>query len=179
MKSRTKLILLGLITFVSVLIFKCRKEYYKEYNVVKNEFKKIDGIEIVEINGHQDVTLESIYATIKLRNGNTIGFLSLTEDDFKNPSSISVSHINQWQFNGISCLGNGNWNFLDIGKNSIFPEIRNLNLKNIQDLIGHFDELNQVVNRISVSPKFDTLRENGDCYLSQKYNWLDTANTKP
>jgi hypothetical protein len=78
---------------VSILWYTCNQTYYAQYNDVKRELNKISGVDILEIWGNEDITLEDIYATIKLNNGDTLGFSSLGKWSFDSYKSLSLTGL--------------------------------------------------------------------------------------
>lgn len=181
MNSRTKIILVAIGIISSLYFYKCYKEYYAEYDLVKNELSKIEGIKIINIDGNPDLTLEDIYATIELKNGNKITFGGgLTEKDFRSNSSIEITKVNNWEFHAIGCIDSSHWgrSSINVGEHSDYPEIKKLNIKNIKDVITHFDELNNVIKNIATYPYFDTLKFNNQPVFFQKYNSKEILNTR-
>ena len=173
MALRTKIILAVVGISASLYFYKCYKDYYVEYDLVKNELNKIEGIKIISIDGNPDLTLEDISATIEVKNGDTVIFSSgLTEEDFRSTESVKISRLNNWEFHKTGCSHANNWasGSLDVGQNSEYPEIRKLNIKNIKDAITHFDEINALLNNISTYPNFDTISNGNYPIFFQKFD---------
>jgi hypothetical protein len=165
---------------VSIFLYRCNQTYYARYNAVKKELKKIDGIEILKIWGNEDLTLEDIYATVRLNNGDTLRFSDLGKWSFDTTKSLSLTRINNWEFHSTGCSPGGHWGGggLGVGENSQYSQIKQLHMKNVQDVINHIDTLKSIVSWISIHPKFDTLRRNDEFIYFQKYNLRQVPDTR-
>lgn len=171
MNSRVKVILISLGIFASLYFYRCYREYYKEYDLIKSELKKIEGIKIVSIDGYsEDFALENIYVTIELNDGSILKFSDLHQKHFEDADVIYVDQFNNWGFQKINYLKDVVSRGFNAGKHSEYPAIRKLNIKNISELIHHSGEIKKVINSISEYPAADTLEtENGKIYI-QKYD---------
>src|SRR5687767_14697239 len=121
MRIRKRYIFLavGLIS-LSIFLYRCHKDYYREYNIAKAELNKIDNINILNIDGNPDLTLEDIYATIRLNSGDTLTIYNLRREDFTSTNSISIARLNNWEFHSTGCTSGGHWGggSIDVGQNS-------------------------------------------------------------
>lgn len=165
----TLLIMFGLIGAGK---YTCNKMYYALYNVVKDEFNKIEGVEILQIYGNEDLTLEDIYATIKIPTGDTLTFAGLDKQSFDSSQFLACWAVNQWKFNSTECRGGYSvfGNSLSLAEWSEYPAIRNLHLRNISDVIKHIGALKKIIDGMAEQPRFDTLTVGGQRVYFQKYN---------
>src|SRR5258705_4193829 len=147
------------VTVVSILWYKCNQDYYAEYNDVKSELKKMNGVEVIKLWGNEDIELEDIYAVMRLDNGDTLRFSSLGKWSFDpaNSHGLTITQINNWKFHSTGCTSGGHWGGggLQVNKNSEYDQIKELHLRNVHDVITHIDKLKNIVKNISIHPKFD------------------------
>ncbi len=86
MLAATAVVLVGLIVwYVST--------YYDERDYVYEQLDLIPGVEVVEIGGNPDVTLEHIHATVLVNQKDTITFNNLHYESFENPKTVYVSQV--------------------------------------------------------------------------------------
>jgi hypothetical protein len=168
MKTLLIVLAISLVVFIPVYFVRCNKEYYAGYNTVKDRLKKIEGIKVLELWGNEDVTLEDIYATIVLSNGDTLYFHNLLSSAFDSTKYIWLSRINEWEFHSTGCYGNVDY---EIGFPAHYKAFRELNLKSVQEIIINIDTIKKIVNTIATHPKFDTMVNiDGDTFYYQKYD---------
>jgi hypothetical protein len=173
MKLRTKIILAVVGITSTIYFYKCYKDYYAEYDLVKKELNKIEDIKIVSIEGNSDLELEVYSATIELKDGGILSFVcDGAGKGFKDSKSLDILRINHWYFNGTGCLQGSHWgtDAINLGELSDYTEIRKLNIRNIRDAIEHFAKINNLLNNISTYPDFDTLLKKSDTLFFQKYD---------
>lgn len=181
MKLRTKIILAVVGITSTIYFYKCYRDYYAEYDIVKRELNKIEDITIKSIDGNPDLTLEVYSATIELKNGNILSFsCDAWGRGFKDLGGVNILRINNWEFHETGCSHSSSWgaSSLVIGQNSKYPELNELNVKNIKDVIQHFDEIKTFLDKISTYPDFDTINRQSDTLLFQKFDTRKITDTR-
>jgi hypothetical protein len=178
-RKRYIFLTIGLVS-LSVFLYKCHSDYYAEYNLVKDKLSKIPEVEILSIDGNPDLTLEDIFATIRLKTGDTLLLYSLNKTTFDSTNSIDLGRLNNWEFHITECTSGGHWGggSIDIGQNSVYAQIKKLNIINIQDVITHIDVIKNVINQIPAHPNFDTLNRKEELVYLQKYDFRKVTNTR-
>ena len=178
-RERYIFLTIGLLT-LSLLLYKCHSDYYAEYNLVKDKLSNLPDVEILNIDGNSDLTLEDIYATIRLKTGDTLLLYSLNKTTFDSTNSIDIGRLNNWEFHITGCTSGGHWGggSIDIGQSSVYIDIQKLNITNIQGLIAHIDFIKDAINKIPVHPNFDTLKRKEELIYLQKYDFRKVTNTR-
>jgi hypothetical protein len=81
--------------------FMWRYDYYKKYNSIVEEFKKIKDIKQVEVGvDNYDLTIEEIYASVIFTDNTEIDFSSsiLYPSSFIDTTSVKIDRFDNWQF---------------------------------------------------------------------------------
>jgi hypothetical protein len=97
--------------------------YYGEMNEIKSSLEAIEGVKVLKIWGHDDLTLEEIAARIKIGDTKEIVLTDLSSDEFNYPKRVTLTEIGGLtfiQFSHKGVIGVGRT--LDIGKESCFAK---------------------------------------------------------
>jgi len=164
MKRLTKLILilLGGLT-VCIVITSCAffqlfdeylnpKKYYLEMNQIKDELNKIENVEVVNIWGHHDITLEEISARIKIKDKGEIVLLNLNKDDNRYPNKVFIREIGGYSFISFDCLG-GIGSNINIGTKGELGHLFKIEFNTVKDVIDNYDLIFETVHTLKMSPE--------------------------
>ena len=95
-------ILISIIATIFALYYGYQLYYDRELRQLKNELNKIENVEVKNIWGHQDFTLEEISARIFIKSKGEIVLNGLSKDVFKYPDK-EISEIGGLSFTNVVC----------------------------------------------------------------------------
>lgn len=131
--------ILGFIALVYIGNFIYSEFFYeREMNQIKEKLNQIKQVEVLDIWGHQDLTLEEVTARLKVQNKGEIVLYGLSKDAFDYPESIPIVEIGGYSFTQFYCHGGMSFN-LNIGTKSNLYALFNQELKNVQEVIENYD----------------------------------------
>ena len=61
---------------------------------MKNKLNNIPNVEVIDIWGHEDITLEEITARLRVCDTNEIVMANLSKDVFNYPEDVFINEIN-------------------------------------------------------------------------------------
>jgi hypothetical protein len=143
-----------LLFFVGVAIW-MRWGYYDELNEIKADLNKMKGVTVVNIWGHDDITLEEISARIRIDGKGELVLLDLTKGGNMLPERVYIHEIGGYTFNSASCAcysgGLGVGSSIDIGSESYLGNLLGLKFTNTKMIIENYDQIYNVIDSISHS----------------------------
>ena len=93
--------------------------YFREMNSIKDELNEIEGVDVVDIWGHEDITLEEVTARLRVKGKGEIVMYGLSKDVFSYPTRVPITEIGGYSFTTYTCTGFiGIGSSIDIGKNT-------------------------------------------------------------
>lgn len=150
---------------ISVLIFSNflfgqtkPSKYYNELNNIKKDLNEIENVEVLNIWGHEDVTLEEISARLEIKDKGEIVLNGLSKDSFDYPKSIPITEIGGYSFSVFTCSG-GVGHSINIGSESEFFSKLNREYHSVKDIVENYDLIFKLVDSLKISPEinhFDT-----------------------
>jgi len=170
MKSNLRKLLitiLSIIAFFSVIYFGYGIYYNRELRQIKNELNDIENVEVINIWGHEDLTLEEISARIYVKNKGEIVLNNLSKDVNNYPNRIEISEIGGLSFKRFTCRKSiGIGSNLDIGKNSNVGKLIEKEFKNVNDIVRNYDLIIKEIKSLKQSPEFNYFEnKNEEQYL--------------
>ena len=130
----------------------CNNLYYKEMNRIVESLNSIDNIEVLDIWGNYDISVEEISARIKIYKKGEIVLTDLSRDLFNYPESVNVSEINNYSFrilqDNISQVSFD----LDIGSASSVGKMLMVDFNNPEDVIIHYDKILSLIDSLPHYP---------------------------
>ena len=170
MKSNLRKLLitiLSIIGFFSVIYFGYGIYYNRELRQIKNELNEIENVEVINIWGHEDLTLEEISARIYVKNKGEIVLNNLSKDVNNYPNRIEISEIEGLSFKSFTCRKSiGIGSNLDIGKNSHIGKLIGKEFKTVKDVAENYDLIIKELKRLKQSPEFNYFaNKNEEQYL--------------
>jgi hypothetical protein len=162
-----------LLILFSIYLYQCQYIYYKEYNQVGEEFKKIKGVKILNLGvGNYDLDLEEIYAVIRYEDKIDIGFSSsIHPSSFYGVKEFSIDEFGDWKIQSYEC--NHVFREDDYISSSNRLTSRDLNWKtqNIKDAILQYQEIGKIIDDIPEYPKFVEIQTEKDISTIYRYKY--------
>jgi hypothetical protein len=87
----------------------CRRLYYAELETVRAVLEALPGVEIVELGGNEDVTLEDIYAQIRIDGQHVVELYDLTAESFVPGRHLHVGSVGGLAPRGSCCCFRNVW----------------------------------------------------------------------
>ena len=158
------LIIFVLIILIPILFFTIRSVFFYEYelNQIKSDLNKIEGVSVVDIWGHNDLTLENIGARIKIKGKGEMVLLDLSSDANDYPNSVIISEIGDYKFRSFSCFDYEDKGYhkglgfaIDISKNSEIGRQIGIEFKNPKIVIENYDNILKAVESLEKVPRWN------------------------
>ncbi len=162
LKKLFKFILI-LICFVAIVIGIYNFFYYKELREIKSQLKEIENVEVLNVWGSDDTSLEEISARLKIKNKFEIVLVGLSKDVNQYPKSIRISEINGYSFTAYNChktIGIGY--SIDIGSESNIGKLIGIKMNNPKDVVENIGKIKEVIERLKKYPELN--------YFENKYS---------
>jgi hypothetical protein len=87
----------------------CHRLYYAELETVRALLEALPGVEIVELGGNEDVTLEDIYAQIRIDGQDVVELYDLTAESFAPGRHLNVGSAGGLAPRGSCCCFQNTW----------------------------------------------------------------------
>jgi hypothetical protein len=117
---------------------------------IREEIQKIPNAKLVGISDLDKQASSSISALLEIPGKGKIGFTDLEPESFGHPPEIHIEEIGPFtfctrtKFDGHQGYG---WS-IDIGPESPIPDVRALNITNVQTAITHYEELLSLISKL-------------------------------
>lgn len=152
---RSCLIILALMIIIPVVTFFCYRYifYESELRSIRRQLNAIEGVEVVNIWGHKDVTLEEISARIKVGGNGEMVLANLSEDEFRYPEQVILISIGGFAFKSFHCPRTGLGSMIDIGTGSWLGRELGLTFESPEDVIAKYDSILSYVRGLQQYPE--------------------------
>ena len=134
---------LALVT-IGVLVLAGYCLYFNERIALSRAVAKLDHVELIEIDGHDDVTFETHSVHLKVREN---GFLRIGSNRFNEPGHVDLWEIGPYHLNMgtydilISKTVPFIWGSPDVGSADPLASLMPVTLNSVQDLIDNYDAI--------------------------------------
>ena len=142
--------------------------YYKELRTIRNELNNLEGVEVIGIAGHHDITLEEIHATINIEGKGLMSIYGLKPNyQFEYKNNISLWKLGDYTFDKLSCFtgyGKGSVGFgssLHFTSDNLYGYKFKRPILNVKDLIASYDEIKSVLDTMPHFPEWYHKETNG------------------
>ncbi len=157
-----------ILSIVTIIVY-CKLTYYDELYQIENDLNAIEGVEVLNIWGHDDISLEEIAARIHIEGKGELVLQSLSRDVFRYPHSIYIGEFNGISFVNFHCMDVshipdsergipgrdcvfGIGSSLDIGEESPFGKMLPNSIHIPEDLVKNYDHIEKIVASIPELP---------------------------
>ncbi|MEN6627717.1 MAG: hypothetical protein ABFD69_15940 [Candidatus Sumerlaeia bacterium] len=160
-------ILLTIPIFFFVLIPALHFTSYQDYKRICRNFEAMDGVRLIDSGYWKDITCEHPWATIDVKGKGIITFRNLDLDCFTNAAEFGISRLGPWGFEirGYDQYVSGgveptpsmmSW-FIEVGSGADYSKLFPFEIKNVQDVIGHYDQMLAVIETWPKKPETKVL----------------------
>lgn len=172
MRLISKILLWTLLTFATLIVlviagFFVHKHffYYREMEAIKSDLNKMENVRVINIWGHEDITLEEVSARVKIANKGEIVLNNLNEGDFGYPDYVSITEIGGYSFTHFS--GNGGIGpSIDIGTNGELGKMIGKKFYSVKEVIDNYDIILRTIQGLKTSSEINYFEdENSESYL--------------
>ena len=118
---------------------------------------KIENIEVIDVWGNEDVTLEDVYAVISVNGKGTITVLGVTPESIEESRHVRVAHIGQWEPDVLRVGQSGEAESerfdIDFGPDGGLSSELGIEVSSIGDLVRRYDEIASVLEDLPEIPQ--------------------------
>lgn len=134
-------------------------------NQIKKDLNKIENVEVLEIWGHEDITLEEISTRLRIKDKGEIVLYGLSKDAFNYPKNIQITEIGGYSFTTFSCNGEIGSN-INIGNESELFLLINKEFKTVKDVVENYDLILEKIKNLKKSPEINYFEsQNSENYI--------------
>jgi|TergutMp193P3_1026864.scaffolds.fasta_scaffold03293_6 hypothetical protein len=147
--------------------FGCAAIYFREMNQIKNELNKLENVEVINIWGHEDITLEEISARIRIEGKGEIVLydLSSSSSSLSYPNRVIIFEIGGYSFTWFSWNG-GVGPGIDIGIRGELGHLIGKEFNTVKDVIDNYDLILEVIENLEMSPELNHIEtETSEYYI--------------
>ena len=143
------------IIIISIVIYK--KSFYEwELKKIKTELNKIENVEVLDIWGHKDITLEEISVRIQIKNKGEIVLNNLSNDVYNYPNRVPITEIGGYSFTRFTCYGQIGINpSIDLSENTEIGNMIGITFNSPKDVIENYDKILAVIRNLKMSPELN------------------------
>lgn len=139
--------------------------YVQEMNEIEDDLNNIENVEVVNIWGHQDLTLEEISARISIKNKGEIVLYGLSEDSFDYPKWIPITEIGGYSFTSFSCNGGVGSN-IGIGTENELGKFIGKEFNSVKEIVENYDLIIERIESLKMSLELNHFENNkNESYL--------------
>lgn len=164
LKNFIKCCLFSIISLIVFAFLYTTVFYRLELYYIKYKLSNIENTKILNIWGHDDITLEEITARILIENKGEIVLANLSDDVKKYPQKVIINEIGGYSFDGFYDYGQSFSSYLDVGKNSDFYNKTKIEFNNEKDVIQNYDTILNYVKNLNLSPNINKIDDGKDRY---------------
>jgi len=128
--------------------------YVREMNQIKDELNKLENVEVVNIWGHEDITLEEISARLRIRGKGEIVLCNLNANDFTYPNRVPINEIGGYSFTVFYWNG-GIGPGIDIGTNGNLGGLIGKEFNTVKDVLDNYDLIYETVKGLKMPPEIN------------------------
>lgn len=118
---------------------------------MKNKLNNIPNVEVIDIWGHKDITLEEITARLRVCDTNEIVMANLSKDVFNYPEDVFINEINGYSF----IVYQADCGYFNLGTKSPLHKDFGLTFYSPEDVIQNIDSIYNFVKSLKVYPKIN------------------------
>ncbi len=154
----------GLVLTLALIALGYKHLFYEaEMRCIQSELNSIPGVEVINIWGHQDITLEEISARIRVEGKGEMVLANLSKDEFRYPDQVILISIGGFSFRTFYCSKHdGFGSSIDIGTGSYLGRRLGLEFQSPQDVISQYDFILEFIESLNRAPEPN--RVQGDDY---------------
>ncbi len=139
------------VCFFSTVYITYQFFYYRELMSIRSELNDIENVEVLDIWGHDDVTLEEISARIKIKGKGEMVLHNLSDDVNNYPDNVVIGEIGGFSFTTFNCYkseGLTSGSMLDIGNKSLEYSLFRKEFRSVNDIINHYSYIVRIVDSL-------------------------------
>ena len=118
---------------------------------MKNKLNNIPNVEVIDIWGHKDITLEEITARLRVCDTNEIVMANLSKDVFNYPEDVFINEINGYSF----IVYQADLGYFNLGTKSPLHKDFGLTFYSPEDVIQNIDSIYNFVKSLKVYPEIN------------------------
>ncbi len=126
--------------------------YNVEMNTIKDDLNDISNVSVVNIWGHDDLTLEEVTARVRIKDKDEMVLYGLSDDVFNYPDSVIVKEIGGFSFQ-VFYSTNSIGSSIDIGKKGPFRNLFPFEFSDAEEVIKRHDDILAVIKSWPVFPE--------------------------
>jgi hypothetical protein len=153
----------GLVLTLALILLYYKYVFYEaEMRSIKSELNAIPGVEVINIWGHKDVTLEEVTARIHLEGKGELVLANLSKDEFRYPEQVILNSIGGFSFRTFYCSQHdGFGSAIDIGTGSYLGERLGLEFTKPEEVVRQYDRILEFIADLNRAPEPNHIQGDG------------------
>jgi len=159
--------------------------HFSDYGQVRAGLSELVGAQATDVGAEPDLRLEHIHAAIRLEDGSEVELSGLTPASVRSTGVIGIEEMGGWRVASRGCdctlvqvnAATGDRQCMmyigrtfEIGKGGRLGGLVPVPIRNVQDLVDHYDEIASLLESLPAHPQVGHLvTENGSELYYQRY----------
>ena len=146
---------------IYVFFFVVKIKFFRDFELksIQKQLSNIENVDVVNIWGHDDITIEEVSARVHLKNKGEI-VLSNLSDDVKNyPEDVYIGEINNFSFDIFYDKNGSDTTHLNLGTSSDFYERYGIKFFDEKDVLDNYDIILSYLQTLKHSPNINHFKD--------------------
>lgn len=146
---------------IYILFFVLKVKFFRDFELksIQKQLSNIENVDVVNICGHNDLTIEEISARVHLKNKGEIVLCNLSDDVKNYPEDVYISEINNFSFDIFYDKNGSSTTNLNLGTSSDFYEGFGIRFFNEKDVLDNYDIILSYLQTLKHSPNINHFKD--------------------
>jgi len=146
---------------IYILFFVLKGKFFRDFELksIQKQLSNIENVDVVNIWGHDDITIEEISARVHLKNKGEIVLCNLSDDVKNYPEDVYISEINNFSFDVFYDKNDSGTTHLNLGTSSDFYERYGIKFFKEKDVLDNYDIILSYLQTLKHSPNINHFKD--------------------
>jgi len=146
---------------IYILFFVVKIKFFRDFELksIHKQLSNIENVDVVNIWGHDDLTIEELSARVHLKNKGEIVLCNLSDDVKNYPEDVYISEIYNLSFDIFYDKNGSGTTYLNLGTSSDFYERYGIKFFNEKDVLDNYDIILSYLQTLKHSPNINHFKD--------------------
>ena len=146
---------------IYVFFFVVKIKFFRDFELksIQKQLSNIENVDVVNIWGHDDITIEEISARVHLKNKGEIVLRNLSDDVKNYPEDVYIGEINNFSFDIFYDKNGSGTTHLNLGTSSDFYERYGIKFFDEKDVLDNYDIILSYLQTLKHSPNINHFKD--------------------
>ena len=161
---------------IYILFFVVKIKFFRDFELksIEKKLSNIENVDVVNIWGHDDITIEEISARVRLKDKGEIVLCNLSDDVKNYPEDVYILEIDGFSFDIFYDKNGSGTTYLNLGTYSDFYERFGIKFFNEKDVIDNYDLIVTYLNTLKHLPNVNHFKDE----LNREEHFVLVKNSK-